>query len=161
MSSQTPPTPAAAPRAQTMALQGVANAVVRGLLGTPGIAAGIGRRLITLHIVGRKSGKHYSVPVAYTRHEDAIVVGTPFAWGRNLRTDEPIEVTYKGRRRTADVEVFRDEPGVVALYDVVCRDNHNFARFNKVGLDSAGNPDPEDLRRAWEGGARAFKLKLR
>jgi hypothetical protein len=144
-----------------MALQRAANGFIRGLLATPGVASGIGRRLITLHVVGRKSGRRFSVPVAYARHEGAILVGTPFGWGRNLRTGEPIEVTYKGRRRTADVEVFKDETGVVRLYDVICRDNHAFARFNKVSLDEAGNPDPADLRRSWEDGARVFRLTLR
>jgi deazaflavin-dependent oxidoreductase (nitroreductase family) len=144
-----------------MALQGVANVMVRGLLSTPGIAGGIGRRLITVYVVGRKSGKHYTVPVAYTPHEGKILIGTPFGWGRNLRTGEPVDVRYKGRRRSADVEVVKDETGVVALYDVMCRDNHNFARFNKVRLDAAGNPNAEDLRAAWQAGARAFKLTLR
>jgi deazaflavin-dependent oxidoreductase (nitroreductase family) len=144
-----------------MPLQGVSNAIVRGLLSTPGIAGGIGKRLITLHVVGRKSGKRYDVPVAYTMHEGTILIGTPFGWGKNLRTGEPLEVTYKGKRRTADVEVVKDETGVVALYDLICRDNRQFAGFNKVKLDSAGNPDPGDLRGAWENGARVFKLTLR
>jgi deazaflavin-dependent oxidoreductase (nitroreductase family) len=144
-----------------MPLQGVSNAIVRGLLSTPGIAGGIGKRLITLHVVGRKSGKHYDVPVAYTMHEGTILIGTPFGWGKNLRTGEPLEVTYKGKRRTADVEVVKDETGVVALYDLICRDNRQFAGFNKVKLDGAGNPDPGDLRGAWENGARVFKLTLR
>lgn len=150
-----------APLAQTMAIQKPMNALIRTLLKTPGIASGIGKRLITLHIVGRKSGKHMDLPVAYTRHDDLILVGTPFAWGKNLRTGEPLEVTYKGKLRTADVEVAKDETDVVALLDVMCRDNHNFAKFNKVGLDAAGNPVPDDLRRAWEHGARVFKLTLR
>jgi hypothetical protein len=144
-----------------MALQKPMNAVMRTLLKTPGISSGIGKRLITLHIVGRKSGKHIDIPVAYTNYENAILVGTPFGWGKNLRTGEPLEVTFKGKPRTADVTVFKDETDVVALLDVMCRDNHNFAKFNKVGLDTAGNPDPADLRRAWEHGARVFKLALR
>ena len=144
-----------------MALQNLSNVIVRGLLSTPGISSGIGKRLITLYVVGRKSGKHYDVPVAYTTHDGAILIGTPFAWGKNLRTGEPLEVQYKGKRRTADVEVVKDEAGVVALYDVICRDNRQFARFNKVKIDAAGNPDANDLRAAWENGARVFKLTLR
>jgi deazaflavin-dependent oxidoreductase (nitroreductase family) len=144
-----------------MALQRMTNVVMRGLLSTPVISSGIGKRLITLHVVGRKSGKHYDVPVAYLDHEGAILIGTPFAWGKNLRTGEPLEVQYKGKRRTADVEVVKDETGVVALYDVICRGNHAFARFNKVRLDASGNPDPGDLRAAWENGGRVFKLTLR
>lgn len=144
-----------------MAIQGALNTVIKGLLSTPGVANGIGKRLITLYVVGRKSGKRYTIPVAYTAHEGKILIGTPFGWGKNLRTGEPLEVKYKGKRRSADVEAFKDETGVVALYDLMCRDNHNFANFNKVGLDSAGNPKPEDLRAAWQNGARAFRLTLR
>jgi hypothetical protein len=144
-----------------MPLQGVVNVVMRGLLSTPGVAKGIGKYLITLHIVGRKSGRHYSIPVAYTGHEGTILIGTPFGWGKNLRTGEPLEVTYKGKRRTADVEAFTQEADVVALFGVMCRDNKNFANFNKVRLEKDGSPNLDDLRAAWQGGARAFKLTLR
>jgi deazaflavin-dependent oxidoreductase (nitroreductase family) len=141
--------------------QSALNAVMRGLLNTPGISSGIGKRLITLYVVGRKTGKRYTVPVAYTEHDGAILTATGFAWGRNLRTGEPLEVRYKGRKRTADVEVVKDESGVVALYDVICRDNVNFAKLNKVRIDASGNPDPTDLRAAWQAGGRVFKLTLR
>jgi deazaflavin-dependent oxidoreductase (nitroreductase family) len=161
MSSETSSTPVDRQAPKPMALQNVGNAIVRGLLSTPGIASGIGKRLITLYVVGRKSGKHYSVPVAYTTHDGALLVGTPFGWGKNLRTGEPLEVRYLGKRRTADVEVVKDETGVVALYDLICRANRQFASFNKVRIDAAGNPDATDLRAAWEHGARVFKLRLR
>jgi hypothetical protein len=149
------------PLAQTLALQKPMNVLIRTLLKTPGVANGIGKRLITLHVVGRKSGKQIDVPVAYTQYEGSILVGTPFAWGRNLRTGEPLNVTYKGKLRTADVYVAKDESEFFPLMDVMCRDNHNFAKFNKVGFDAAGNPNPADLRRAWEHKARVFKLTLR
>jgi deazaflavin-dependent oxidoreductase (nitroreductase family) len=141
--------------------QSALNAVMRGLLNTPGISSGIGKRLITLHVVGRKTGKLYKIPVAYTEHDGAILTATGFGWGKNLRTGEPLEVRFKGRKRTADVEVVQDETGVVALYDVICRDNANFAKLNKVKIDASGNPDPADLRAAWQAGARVFKLTLR
>ena len=145
-------------RAQTMALQGVANWIVRGLLRAPLVSRGIGSRLITLYVVGRKSGKRYTVPVAYTRHEGVLLIGTPFGWGRNLRTGEPVEVRFMGRRRTADVRVVTDEAGVVEDYAVIARDNRNFASFNKIGFDADGNPNPSDLHLAWASGARAILL---
>jgi deazaflavin-dependent oxidoreductase (nitroreductase family) len=144
-----------------MALQGLANRMVRGLLRVPLLSRGAGNRLITLYVVGRKSGKRYTVPVAYTRHEGTLLIGTPFAWGRNLRTGEPIEVRFKGERRTADVRVLTDEAAVAENYAVMARDNRNFARFNKIGFDAHGNPDPADLHLAWAAGARAFRLTLR
>jgi deazaflavin-dependent oxidoreductase (nitroreductase family) len=146
---------------QTMTLQGVANWVVRGLLRAPLVSRGVGSRLITLYVVGRKSGKHYTVPVAYTEHDGVLLIGSPFGWGRNLRTGEPLEVRFKGRRRTADVLVHTGEAEVAEDYAVIARHNRNFARFNKIGFDSQGNPDPADLHRAWVEGARAFRLTLR
>lgn len=148
-------------RAQTLALQGVVNRLVRGLLRVPLVSRGIGESLITLYVVGRKSGKHYTVPVAYTPHEGTLLIGTPFGWGRNLRTGEPVEVRFKGRRRRADVLVHTDEDAVVRDYAVIARANHNFADFNKIGFDQHGDPDPGDLHLAWAAGARSIRLTLR
>ena len=144
-----------------MALQGVANRIVRGLLRTPLISRGIGKRLITLYVVGRKTGRRYSVPVAYTRHEGDLLIGTPFGWGRNLRTGEPVDVRLQGKLRQADVQAFTDEPGVVENYTIIARDNRNFAKFNKITFDHDGNPDAADLHLAWAAGARAFRLTPR
>jgi len=147
-------------RVQTMAAQGLVNWFVRGLLRTPVVARGIGARLLVLYVVGRKSGKRYIVPVAYTEHDGSLLVGTPFGWARNLRTGEPVTVRFKGRRRTADVQVLTDEAAVVDGYAVIARDNRNFAGFNKIGFDPAGNPEAADLHRAWETGARVIRLTL-
>ncbi len=149
------------PRAQTLAMQGVANRVVRGLLRTPLLSRVVGGKLVTLYIVGRKSGRRYTIPVAYTRQGDDLLIGTPFGWGRNLRTGEPVQVRLKGRLRQADVRAYSDEAGVTSAYAAMCRDNRQFAKFNKVGFDAAGNPEPEDLHLAWMAGARAFRLTPR
>ena len=147
--------------AQTLALQGLVNRIVRGLLRTPLLCRVVGKRLITVYVVGRKSGRRYSVPVAYTRHDGILLVGTPFGWGRNLRTGQPVAIRLQGKRRTADVEVLTDEGDVVAAYTVMARDNHQFAKFNQISIDAAGNPSPIDLHRAWAAGARAMRLRPR
>ena len=155
--------PLAAPsqRAQKMPMQGLANVVVRGLLRTPLLSRAVGSRMVTLYIVGRKSGRRYTFPVAYTRHEGIVLIGTPFGWGRNLRTGEPVEIRLKGRRRLADVQVLTTEPEVTGAYAVMCRDNRAFAKFNGIGLGSGGEPDLADLHQAWAAGARAFRLTPR
>ena len=51
-------------RAQALAFQDVVNRIVRGLLRAPLLSRGIGNRLITLYVVGSKSGKRHTVPVA-------------------------------------------------------------------------------------------------
>jgi deazaflavin-dependent oxidoreductase (nitroreductase family) len=149
------------PRAQTLAMQGLANRVVRGLLRTPLLSSAVGSRLVTVYVVGRKSGRHYTVPVAYTRQGDDLLIGTPFGWGRNLRTGEPVQIRLKGRLREADVRVYTGEADVTGAYATMCRDNKQFAGFNKVGFDADGNPNPDDLHLAWMAGARAFRLTPR
>lgn len=148
-------------RAQTIALQDVVNVVMRGLLRTPLLSAAVGKRLVTLYIVGRTSGARYTIPVAYTHDDGDLLMGTPFKWGRNLRTGEPVEIRLKGRLRQADVVVYTGEAEVTRAYTTMCRDNRQFAKLNKVGFDAAGNPDPEDLHLAWMAGARAFRLTPR
>lgn len=145
-------------RAQTLRFQGAANGITRALLRVPLLNRLVGRRLIVLDVVGRTSGRHYRVPVAYTRHDGELLVGTPFAWGRNLRTGEPVSILLKGKHTTADVEAFTTETDVVRAYEIMARDNRQFAAFNKIGLDQHGDPDPEDLHLAWAAGARAFRL---
>ena len=151
----------AAVRASTMAWQGLANRMVRGLLRTPLVCRVVGARLITIYVVGRKSGRRYVVPVAYTQFDGTLLVGTPFPWGRNLRTGEPVDIRLKGRRRQADVRVDTDRSGVVELYGVMARDNRQFAKFNSIGFDEAGEPDANDLQLAWAAGARAIRLSPR
>lgn len=150
-----------APRAKTLPIQAIANRLVRGLLRTPLICRGIGSRLITVYVIGRKSGRRYSIPIAYTRAGEQLLSGSPFAWGRNLRNDEPVAIRLKGKLRQANVEVFSDEEGVVRLYELMCRDNRVFANFNKITLDDTGNPSPADLHAAWAAGARAFRFTPR
>ena len=149
------------PRAKLLAAQNLVNRIVRGLLRTPLVSRLAGRRLVTLYMTGRKSGRRYAVPVAYTRQEGDLLIGTPFGWGRNLRTGEAVTIRLKGRRRLADILVLADEREVVDAYAVMARDNHAFAKFNDIGFDSAGNPVPADLRLAWTAGARAFRLTPR
>ena len=149
------------PRAQTLSAQRLVNRIVRGLLRTPLICRLVGGRLVTLYIVGRKSGRRYTFPVAYTRHEGILLIGTPFGWGRNLRTGEPVEIRLKGRRRLADVQALTAEPEVTGAYAVMCRDNHAFAKLNGIGFGPGGEPDLADLGQAWAAGARAIKLTPR
>jgi hypothetical protein len=72
-----------------------------------------------------------------------------------------VDIRLKGERRPADVRVYADEAGVTEHYAVMARDNRNFAKFNKIGLDQSGNPNPADLRLAWAAGARAILLTPR
>ena len=145
-------------RAQTLPLQSLVNTVIRGLLRAPVLSHIIGKRLVTVYVVGRKSGRHYAIPVAYTRSNEGLLVGSQFAWIRNLHSGEWVHVRLTGRRRSANVRVLTDEDDVVAYLAIMARDNHQFAKFNRIGLGPSGDPVSADLHSAWNAGARIAVL---
>jgi deazaflavin-dependent oxidoreductase (nitroreductase family) len=141
--------------------QGLVNLVVRGLLRTPGLGRIIGSRLVTLYLVGRRSGRRYAVPVSYLVQGDDLLIGTSSGWARNLRTGEPVAVRFKGKLRLADVRTLTAEPDVVTAYAHLAAANPTFARFSGVHVDQDGNADHRDLHLAWVAGARVIKLTPR
>lgn len=158
MGTETKPDGRPPGRAQTLRMQGLVNALTRTALSVPGVAKGIGGRMILLYVVGRNTGKKYAIPVVYREYEGKVLIGTQFGWVRNLRTGERIQVRYKGKVRTAEVEVVDEEDRVVELFEIMCRDNHSFAKFHTIGIDGKGEPDPGAVRAAYGWGARAILL---
>ena len=78
-----------------------------------------------------------------------------------MRTGESVHIRLAGKRRSADVQVVADKSGVIEHFASMARDNHQFARFNKIGIDAHGDPRPDDLHLAWAAGARAAVLTPR
>lgn len=142
--------------------QTLLNRVIRGMLRVPLLSLGAGSRLLTFTVVGRKSGKTYVIPVAYTRHEGKLLVGTRvWPWVKNLRPGQPVTVRVTGRQRLADWELFTDEANVVELFDIVARDNHTNAKFNGIGINPDGSANLADLHQAWAQGCAVIRLTLR
>ncbi|MER6357473.1 hypothetical protein ABT186_38150 [Streptomyces sp. NPDC001634] len=145
-------------RARTLPGQRLVNLLVRALLRTPGFCRIIGSRLVTLYVVGRKTGRRYAIPVACLLRGDDLLIGTSSGWARNLRSGEPVGIRLKGRRLWADVRISTKESEVVPAYAHMSRTNPTFARFNSLRLGEDGEPDRDDFRLAWQGGARALRL---
>jgi hypothetical protein len=148
-------------RVRTLRGQRVVNLLVRTLLRTPGPSRIVGGRLVTLYVVGRTSKRRYAIPVAYLPDGDDLLIGTSSLWGRNLRTGEPVLLRLKGKLRSAGVRVGTTESEVVRAYAHMARVNPTFARFNRIRRGEDGEPDRDDLRLAWLGGARAVRLSPR
>ncbi|MEW1734758.1 nitroreductase/quinone reductase family protein [Nocardia beijingensis] len=141
------------------AYQGVLNRVVRTLLRVPGLSGIVGKRLMILHVVGRKSGKVYDVPVAYTRHGDSLLIGTALRpWVKNLKAGDPVRASFGGAPRTFDPVVHTSEAAVLRLYEIVARDNKQNAKYNGIGFTADGSPSKADIYQTWQQGGVVVEL---
>jgi hypothetical protein len=127
-----------------MPAQRAVNLLVRGLPRTPGPAPIVGGRLVTLYAVGRKSGRHYRVPVAYLAEGNDLLIGTSSGRGRNLGTGEPVAIRLKGKRRRAGVQVSTKQPEVISAYAHMAPAHPTVAKFSNTHLSEDGEPDHHD-----------------
>ncbi|MGV9820553.1 hypothetical protein [Nocardia xishanensis] len=140
--------------------QAAVNRVVRALLRVPGLSKVVGKRLMTLHVVGRSSGKIYTVPVAYTPHDGALLIGTVLRpWVKNLRTGTPVTLTRGGAPERFDPVVHTGEQEVMRLFDIIARDNKTNASFSGIGFDADGAPSKADIYQTWRQGGVVVELR--
>ena len=78
--------------------------------------------VLVLHVVGRRTGRHYDIPVGYLAVDGHLVVVTQHAWRANLRGGATVEVTHAGRREPMHAELDEEVGAVVGtLRDVIGR----------------------------------------
>lgn len=93
----------------------IANKAVFPILNAPVIGQKLSGSMATISYVGRRSGKEFSAPVAYTRKDDrtlTIGVAAPDqkSWWRNFYPDGgPITVDIGGVSRTGTAVAQRDD----------------------------------------------------
>lgn len=68
---------------------------------------------LILHVIGRRTGRHYDIPVGLIDLDDRLIVITQHRWRSNLRGGVDLEVTRYGRRTWMHAEL-QEEPGQVA-----------------------------------------------
>lgn len=97
-------------------LMRVVNPVVEQLV-KRGVPASVAERLMLLHFTGRKSGRHYDIPVGYRRINGRMAVLSNSTWRVNFRGGREIEVTLERRRHPAHATITEDVDEVAAIYD--------------------------------------------
>jgi hypothetical protein len=96
------------------------NAPVATVARTPWLGRLVNRNIAMLSYTGRRSGRRFSIPVAYRRSgEDLIIgVGMPDAktWWRNfLGNGGPLTLRLDGKERAGHAVAQRDENGGVTV----------------------------------------------
>jgi hypothetical protein len=88
------------------------NPMVRGILVSP-LHPMLDKALLVLHVVGRRSGRQYRIPVSYLDLGEAKLVVTQHSWRANLRGLSEVRVTLRGRQRSMHVDL-QEDPAAVA-----------------------------------------------
>lgn len=131
------------------------NPLVRTVLRSPahGLVDGA---LLLLHVVGRRTGRRYDIPVGYTRVDNDLLVITQHSWRVNCRDRSTVDVTYRGRRRPMQVNLVETASEVAAILIRLRQHSGPKALQRATGLTSqAGTPPTAaDL----EDGVRRFRL---
>jgi hypothetical protein len=74
----------------------VINPLMKALLRSPW-HGWLSHAMLLLSFYGRKSGKRYTIPLAYVQHNDRIFVLTHSPWWKNLRGGAPVLMRLQGR----------------------------------------------------------------
>jgi deazaflavin-dependent oxidoreductase (nitroreductase family) len=122
------------------------NPFVRLLLRSP-LHGMLSKSLLLLTFTGRKSGKRYTIPVAYSRQGDVLSVFTSHTWWKNLRGGAPVQVEMRRIRRTGTAEAISDDvPAIAAQFLADLRAQPMLAKSYHIPLDAAGQPDAAAAR---------------
>jgi F420H(2)-dependent quinone reductase len=137
-----------APTSLPRAIMAPTNVVVRLMLRSP-LHFLLSGGLLLLTYTGRKSGKQYTIPVAYAREGDVVTVFTYHAWWKSLLGGAPVVVEIKRQRFHGRAEVIRnDEKAIATELLAYLRKHPKAARGYNVPLDAKGQPDPDAVRQA-------------
>ncbi|OBJ48431.1 hypothetical protein [Mycobacterium sp. 1423905.2] len=97
------------------ALLRVVNPVLGTLLRTP-LAGPLRQQLMVLHFTGRKSGRHFSIPVSAHVIDGDLYALAGAGWKANFRGGAPVEVVYGGRTTPMRGELIADRTRLPELY---------------------------------------------
>jgi F420H(2)-dependent quinone reductase len=137
----------------------VLNVPMRAALRLP-FATPLGRRLMLLHLTGRRTGRHYLQPVSYVLHQGSLLTPGGGNWKLNLQEDRPVPIRLRGRDRLARPELVRDPDEVARLLEVMTTANPMVGRFVALPKDSTGGYDRSRLELALRHGFAIVRWHL-
>ena len=127
------------------------NPVVRAVAESPAHAL-VDRSTLVLHVIGRRTGRCYDIPVNHLDLGGELFVLSQHAWRRNLRGGADLDVTIGGQRRPMHADLEEDPESVArSLKAIIDRLGWRIAR-RRLGLhlSGVGQPTVADLQRMVE-----------
>jgi hypothetical protein len=150
------------PTARFSRMTRFANVFMRPLLRS---SAGKGiHELALLCFEGRRSGKHYEVPVEYHELDGESLILTAGAWKHNLRGGADVELVHEACRLPMRAELIEDPDEVARIYEALIEQiGVAKAKATKIGLEVIGDqmPTHQQIRDAIAGRRTVVRLRSR
>lgn len=122
------------------------NALMAGMLRTPGLQRLVGKGTLLLTFTGRRSGTEYTTPISYVRTDDTVLMmgHESRQWWRNLEANPAVRLRLAGDEVTGTAVVLHGEEAHEALTTFFAA-QPTLARAVGVARGSDGRPDPDDV----------------
>ena len=117
--------------------------------------------LALLSFTGRKSGRRYTVPVAYHELDGDGVILTTSGWRANLRGGADVEVVHDGVSRPMRAELIEDPHEVARIYEALLHEVVLSKAKLSIGLEVVGNKIPTEQQIEEAVGGRRAVVRLR
>jgi hypothetical protein len=143
-------------------LRYVGNPIVGTILRSP-LHGMLSRHLLLLTVVGRRTGRRYTMPVSYVSQDEALDVLVASRqlkhWWRNLEGGAPVVLVLRGRFAWGRAEALTVERNARAFMFAL----RNYVAGNPAGARAVGIRDVEDLDglRSAAGNLAIVKINLR
>ena len=140
-------------------LMKVMNPVMMLMLRSPFHGA-VSKQIMLFSFKGRKTGKRYTIPVAYLRKNNELTVYTHSNWWKNLRGGAPVTVRIQGREYSGVAESMDKYETVKRMVrDLIEKNGEKMSRRMGYWVD-APDPTPDELRQATQG-TTFIRIKLK
>jgi hypothetical protein len=108
------------------------NPIMRTALRSP-LHPAVDKTVMLLHITGRRTGRHYTIPVGRRDVDGQLAAFTHAPWRANIRGGADVEVSHDGRREPMRAELDEDPASVAAVFDEQLR-TLGWRKASRLGL---------------------------
>jgi hypothetical protein len=135
------------------------NLPMRRILALP-FSTPLSKRLMLLHLTGRRSGRSYRQPVSYVRDGDSLLTPGGGNWKLNLRPGRPEQIRLDGRDITARPDLIDDIDEIDDALMTMTAANPRTASFIPIARQDDGHFDRDGLINAVTHGFRIVRWHL-
>jgi hypothetical protein len=116
-------------------------------------------RVMLLSFTGRRSGKRYSTPVAYTREGNVVVVVTFSPWWKNFVEPAPVEMRIRGKSIRGQAVFVKDPVRLKQILGILITGNGK-EMMQRMGtwVEGLDSLSPEAVQQA---SSKGFFIEIR